>query len=80
MAGTSRRYDPRTTAKYHQNADRNPGSDDGCVGGAEQITEPDDRVASNVGKAKILAQLRRRQLADLLQKSFCTGDQKFSEL
>ena len=51
MAGADRRCHPRANAEHHQNADPNDGSDDGRLGGADQITEPDcDAV-----EAKVLA-------------------------
>src|SRR6516162_1847952 len=45
LAGANRRYHPRANAEHHQNSDPNNGSDDGCLGGADQITQRDDRIA-----------------------------------
>src|SRR5262245_54912139 len=61
MARTNRRYHSRANAEHHKNADPNDGSDDGRLGGADQITEPDcDAV-----EAKALARHQPdRQLAE----------------
>src|SRR5262245_22486817 len=66
MARTNRRYHSRANAEHHQNADPNNGSDDGRVGGADQITEPDDRLAvGDAVEAKVLARHQPdRQLAE----------------
>src|SRR5436190_19470453 len=42
MAGANRGCLPRATAEHHQNANPNDGSDDGCLGGADQITKPEN--------------------------------------
>jgi len=56
MARTNRRYHSSANAEHHQNADPNNGSDDGRLGGADQITEPDDRLAvGDAFEAKVLA-------------------------
>jgi hypothetical protein len=64
MAGANRRCHPHANAEHHQNADPNDGSDDGRLGGADQIT--DDRLAvGDAVKAKVPAQRQpRRQLAE----------------
>jgi hypothetical protein len=55
MAGANRRCHPHANAEHHQNADPNDGSDDGRLGGADQIT--DDRLAvGDAVKAKVPAQ------------------------
>src|SRR5215467_6502162 len=54
MAGANRRCHPYAIAKYHQNADPNDGSHDGCLGGADQITEPG---VGDAVEAAILTQL-----------------------
>src|SRR5262249_49305915 len=61
MARTNRRHRSRANAEHHQNADPNDGSEDGRLGGADQITEPDcDAV-----EAKVLARHQPdRQLAE----------------
>ena len=61
MARTNGRYHSRANAEHHQNADPNDGSDNGRLGGADQITEPDcDSV-----EAKVLARHQTgRQLAE----------------
>src|SRR6516165_7457617 len=66
MARTNRRYHSRANAEHHQNADPNDGSDDGRLGGADQITEPDDRLAvGDAVEAKVLARHQPdRQLAE----------------
>src|SRR5262245_12330344 len=56
MAAASRRHHSRANAEHHQNADPNDGPDDGRLGGADQITEPDDRLAvGDTVEAKALA-------------------------
>src|SRR6516162_4856223 len=66
LAGADRRYHSRANAEHHQNADPNDGSDDGRLGGADQITEPDDRLAVGAAvEAKVLARHQPdRQLAE----------------
>src|SRR5262252_3440575 len=66
MARTNRRYHSRANEEHHQNADPNNGSDDGRLGGANQITEPDDRLAvGDAVEAKVLARHQPdRQLAE----------------
>src|SRR5215510_1923064 len=54
MARANRGCHPRATAEHHQNADPNDRSDDGRLGGADQIT--DDRLpVGDAVKAKVLA-------------------------
>jgi len=49
----------RTVAKHCRNSDQDNGSIDGRLGGANQITEPDDRPAiGDVVQAKIFARFR----------------------
>src|SRR5215831_17908904 len=56
LAGANRRYHPRANAEHHQNSDPNNGSDDGCLGGADQITQRDDRIAfGDAVEANVLA-------------------------
>jgi len=39
------------------NANPNDGSDDGCLGGADQITKPDDRPVRDAVEAKVVARV-----------------------
>src|SRR5215468_5917606 len=57
---------PGANAEHNQNADPNDGSDDGRLGGADQITEPCDRLAiGDAVEAKVLARHQPdRQLAE----------------
>src|SRR5215468_6149701 len=66
MARTNRRYHSHANAEHHQNADPNNGSDDGRLGGTDQITEPDDGLAvGDAVEAKVLARHQPdRQLAE----------------
>ena len=45
----------RAASEHHENADPNNGSHDGYLGGADQITKPDDRLVGDPVEAKILA-------------------------
>src|SRR6516225_2104096 len=57
---------PARKCRASPNADPNDGSDDGRLGGADQITEPDDRLAvGDAVEAKVLARHQPdRQLAE----------------
>ena len=55
LAGANRGCHPRAASEHHENADPNDRSDDGYLGGADQITKPDDRLVGNAVEAKILA-------------------------
>src|SRR5262245_35949316 len=66
MARANCRYHPRANAEHNQNADPNDGSHDGRLGGADQITQPDDRLT--VGDAVEARLLARRQPGRQLAK------------
>jgi hypothetical protein len=53
----------RAASEHYKNADPNDGSNDGCLGGADQITKPDDCPVGDVVEAKILARRAGRHLA-----------------
>src|SRR5262249_44444786 len=63
MAGANRGRHPRAASEHHENADPNDGSHDGCMGGADQITQPDERPVGDAVEAKILARRAGRHLA-----------------
>src|SRR5262245_50404621 len=78
MASTNRRYQSHANAEHHQNADPNTGSDDGRLGGADQLTEPDDRLA--VGDAFEATVLAWRQPGRQLAERKRVGDEPHAVL
>ena len=61
MAGANRGCHPRAIAQHHENADPNDGSNDGCLGGADQITKPDGCPVGDAVEAKFLARRQPRR-------------------
>src|SRR6516162_10391436 len=62
LAGADRRYHSRANAEHHQNADPNDGSDDGRLGGADQITEHDRLAVGDAVEAKSMSQKSRSSI------------------
>jgi hypothetical protein len=62
-ARANRGCHPRAASEHHENADPSDGSHDGCLGGANQITEPDDRPVDDALEAQILARRAGRHSA-----------------
>src|SRR5262249_26137961 len=79
MAPANRRCHSRTNAEHNQNADPNDGSHDGRGGGADQITEPGDRLSvGDTVEAKVLAW--RRPGRHLAKRKRIGGDKPHAVL
>src|SRR5215510_4050447 len=63
MARANCRYHPCASAEHHQNADPNDGSHDGCLGGADQITDDQFAIGDTVEARVLTRRQPGRQLA-----------------